>query len=70
MSTAYDNLTKEELISTVIVLKSELDQIKRLIYGSKSERFVSPATDNNQVVLDLETDPPVATPAETLQTII
>lgn len=73
----YSQISKEELIEGYVALKNEnillraeLDQIKRLIYGSKSERFVPPATDNNQIVLDLETDPPVATPAETLQTII
>jgi hypothetical protein len=37
--TSYDNCTKEDLITEVITLKTELAQLKRMIFGSKSERF-------------------------------
>jgi transposase len=37
--TRYDNCTKEDLITEVITLKTELAQLKRMIFGSKSERF-------------------------------
>ncbi len=68
MAAQYDNYTKEELISTVVLLKAELDQIKRLIYGSKSERFVA-QTNPDQVSLALDTEV-VAAPQPTLQTVI
>jgi transposase len=38
---AYKNLGKEELIHQVVTLKAELDQLKRMIFGTKSERFVA-----------------------------
>ena len=41
MITAYENISKEELIHQVVTLKAELDQLKRMIYGTKSERFVA-----------------------------
>jgi Transposase C of IS166 homeodomain len=40
MISAYENSSKEELISTIILLKEELAQIKRMVFGTKSERFV------------------------------
>lgn len=51
-----------------INLKAELEQIKRLIYGSKSERFIG-EVNPNQATLDLETEV-VAAPEPTLQTVI
>ncbi len=48
-----DILKKEnkELKSELIYLKNELEKIKRLIFGSKSERFVP--NDKSQLSLDL-----------------
>jgi transposase len=64
MNTGYENLSKEELIaeltsikdefeSTIIQLRAELDQLKRMIFGSKSERFV-PTVNPQQLILDLD----------------
>jgi transposase len=53
--TTYENLSKEDLIQQVITLKSELDQLKRVIFGSKSERFVSEQS-VNQATLELEVE--------------
>lgn len=66
-ATKYDNFTREELISTVVLLSTELEQIKRLIYGSKSERFITPVN-INQATLELEI-PVVETPAPSVETI-
>jgi transposase len=56
----YINLSKEDLIeevvnlkSTITLLKTELDQIKRLIYGSRSERF-QPEVNPEQTALALD----------------
>jgi len=58
--TDYENITKEELITSheslqtdFLKLKSEHDQLKRMIFGSKSERFI-PAQPLNQSSLELE----------------
>lgn len=40
MISAYENSSKEELISTIILLQEELAQLKRMIFGTKSERFI------------------------------
>jgi transposase len=40
MISAYENSSKEELITTIILLQEELAQLKRMIFGTKSERFV------------------------------
>lgn len=75
MSNEYANISREELIeehinqrNQILLLKAELEQIKRLIYGSKSERFIADVNPN-QATLNLETE--VVTPAEpVLQTVI
>lgn len=58
MITAYENSSKEELISTIILLKEELAQLKRMIFGVKSERFV-PALVPGQATLGFEVQPEV-----------
>jgi transposase len=40
MISTYENSSKEELISTIILLQEELAQLKRMIFGTKSERFI------------------------------
>ena len=63
MITSYDNFTKEDLITENLALKSslnllqtELAQLKRMIFGSKSERF-TPAIEGQEQLLfdDIET---------------
>jgi transposase len=48
--TSYDNFTKDDLITEVITLKTELAQLKRMIFGSKSERFL-PAIEGQEQLL-------------------
>ena len=57
MINAYNNYSKEELITEIVdvkndnlFLKTELAQLKRMIFGSKSERFL-PLQDANQQTL-------------------
>lgn len=51
-ATAYDSLSREELLIALIELKQELDQLKRLVFGSRHERFL-PATPPEQLALGL-----------------
>jgi transposase len=69
MSKALENLTKEELRklnrkqdtqiahleSEVSQLKFQIDQMNRLLYGAKRERFIS-STDKNQLALPFEVE--------------
>jgi transposase len=48
----YDNVTKEDLITEVISLKTELAQLKRMIFGSKSERFLPIAAGQEQLLFN------------------
>lgn len=50
--TTYENLSREELITTVVKLKHELDQFKRLVFGSRHEKFI-PTVAAEQLALDL-----------------
>ena len=47
MKTAYENLSNNSLIATlverdfsILTLQQELAQMKRMIFGAKSERFI------------------------------
>lgn len=82
MNSQYETYTVSQFIQAIeerdnkiaqlnfdyINLKVELEQIKRLIYGSKSERFVG-EVNSNQGTLDLGTEV-VAAAEPTLQTVI
>jgi transposase len=47
---SYDTYTKEDLITENITLKTELANLKRMLFGSKSERFL-PAIDGQEQLL-------------------
>lgn len=67
-TTPYENLSREELLLTVVELKHELDQLKRLVFGSRHERFV-PAIPQEQLALGLTVETKPTLPAVALQTI-
>lgn len=67
-STSYEKLSREELLITVAELRHELDQIKRLVFGSRHERFV-PATPQEQLALGLTAETKQADPIVSVQTI-
>lgn len=48
----YEKLSRQDLIVTVVKLQHELDQLKRLVFGSKQERFI-PAISPDQLALGL-----------------
>jgi hypothetical protein len=50
---SYENKSKEELITELITTKEQLAQYKKLVHGSKSERFV-PEVNPQQLLLDLD----------------
>jgi transposase len=60
ISSSLDDLSKEELIDivsqnhlTITKLQHELDQLKKLVFGSRHERFNSATTPPSQLPLDL-----------------
>ena len=60
MIETYEKFSKEQFVSeiadlksTILLLKTELDQLKRLIYGSRSERF-QPEINPEQTALALD----------------
>jgi transposase len=57
----------EKLAIEHLQLRHELDQLKRLVFGSRQERFI-PAAAEDQLALGLEATQ-VAPPARSLQTI-
>lgn len=48
----YQNLSREELVVQLMNIQHELDQLKRLVFGSRHERFV-PAIPAEQFTLEL-----------------
>jgi transposase len=64
MYSEYENISREELISTIILLREELTQLKRMVFGTKSERFV-PAVPPEQGTLGLDTETFIAPPVVT-----
>lgn len=48
----FEKLSREELLVTVVKLHHELDQLKRLVFGSKHERFI-PSASPEQLALGL-----------------
>lgn len=76
-TTEYENLTREELVATIQELTSqllkfhdlqhELDQFKRLVFGSRHERFVA-ATSPEQLSLGITSGQMLSKPAA-IQTI-
>ncbi len=65
----YEELVNrnEELFIQNVHLKSELDQLKRLVFGSRHERFI-PAASPDQLTLNISSPPPPQ-PAVTLESI-
>lgn len=54
---AYEKLSHQELVVTILKLKHELDQLKRLVFGSRHERFV-PSEPQEQLALGLNLPEP------------
>jgi hypothetical protein len=73
-ATEYENLSREELVEIVQQqfisyqqIKNELDQLKRLVFGPRHERFV-PTTPQEQLALGLDIQA-IGPPAPSVQTI-
>ena len=64
----YQNLSREELVVQLLNIQHELDQLKRLVFGSRHERFV-PATPEEQLTLGLSEEPirPITPFTETIE---
>ncbi len=61
--------TYEDLFIQNVQLRDELDQLKRLIFGSRNERFISPVS-ADQLTLDIaieEKEQPVSSAMQTIQ---
>ena len=69
--TEYENLSREELVQQQFIsyqqLQHELDQLKRLVFGSRHERFI-PTTPQEQLALGLDVQA-IASPVPSTQTI-
>ena len=51
---AYKDLSKDELVVELVKMHHELDQLKRLVFGSRQERFI-PSAPPQQLGLGLAT---------------
>lgn len=74
--TSYENLSREELLGQHLQLafdyqklKYELDQLKRLVFGSRHERFKSSTPTKDQLPLDLNLSVVESTPVIAVQKI-
>jgi transposase len=65
---AFQNLSKEELVLELVKMHHELDQLKRLVFGSRQERFI-PSTAEEQLGLGLNIPQavPIARPLQTIE---
>ena len=66
---AKNKLTYEDLVIQNIQLKDELNQLKRLIFGSKNERFI-PSVSPDQLALDIaiqQKEQAIVSATETIQ---
>ena len=66
MQSAVDYKIKyEETLAEVTILKHQVNELKRLIFGSKHERFIPSGDHPSQLTLDIQTEaasqPPVTT---------
>lgn len=63
----YEKFSREELLVTVAKLQHELDQLKRLVFGSRHERF-TPSASPEQLALGLSVEQ-IDQPEVTAQTV-
>ena len=61
--------SKQELLALVDMLKHELAQLKKLIYGSRHERFTTAPQNAAQLSLDIQTETVQATSLTSAQQI-
>lgn len=60
---------RQQLLEQVANLKSELSELKRMLFGSKRERFVASQSNDQQLTLALDENVPAEDPAKVKQTI-
>jgi hypothetical protein len=46
---AYKDLSKDELVMELVKMHHELDQLKRLVFGSRQERFIPSAPPEQRI---------------------
>lgn len=66
----YENLSREELVFTVAKLHHELDQLKKLVFGSRHERFIAntaPSKDQLPLGLDVAEIPAVSVSTQKIE---